>query len=131
MWSNWPIPKFIFLKKCQAVVDSAIIIIQVFFRPDLGAQQTKLDDESKAESIFPLKTNLFNATVDVSDWRPVSGGELSIDHSNQLVHLLLQVLVLFHVRAGRDCYLSSLKVWINWWIHWNSNYTIFDEYGLL
>ncbi len=55
MWSNWPIPKFIFLKKCQAVVDSAIIIIQMVFGPDLRAQQTKLDDESKAESIFPLK----------------------------------------------------------------------------
>ena len=59
---------------------------------------------------FASQSYLFDASINVSNRRPMRCRKLSVDHPDQLVHLLLQVLVFLHIRARRHCHLRQIKI---------------------
>ena len=48
---------------------------------------------------MPISCYLRNASVNIADGRPVGGGEVTVDTSDDLINFFLQILVLFDVRS--------------------------------
>jgi len=50
---------------------------------------------------------LGNASINIANGRPVGGGEVAVDASDDLIDFLLQVLVLLDVSSRRHGYLHE------------------------